>query len=118
MSDPDIRCIACGSRKDSGARFVALGNWEGIKFICDKCVAACVDILTNAQSSVVATDDPITAAAKVLHKAGQHHRWWGFDKPFEDLDPIGRSEFLGIVEQALAAADKASVGSRKADEGV
>jgi hypothetical protein len=52
-------------------------------------------------------DDPVTAAAKVIYAAGRHHHWWGFDKPYEQLDPIGLSEFNGIIEQALAAADAA-----------
>jgi len=52
-------------------------------------------------------DDPVTAAAKVIYAAGRHHRWWGFDKPYEQLDPIGLSEFNGIIERALAAADAA-----------
>jgi len=52
-------------------------------------------------------DDPITAAAKVIYAAGQHHSWWGFNRPHDELDPIGRSEFEGIIKEALAAADAA-----------
>jgi hypothetical protein len=52
--------------------------------------------------------DRVTAAAKVIHEAGRHHRWWRGDKRYEDLDPIGRSEFDGIVQQALRAAELAA----------
>jgi hypothetical protein len=53
-------------------------------------------------------NDPVTAAARVIYAAGQHHGWWPtFKKSYDELDPIGRSEFDGIVEQALAAADAA-----------
>jgi hypothetical protein len=49
----------------------------------------------------------ITAAARVIYEAARHHRWLGFDRTYESLDPIGRREFDGIVEQALVAADRA-----------
>jgi hypothetical protein len=52
-------------------------------------------------------DDPVTAAARVIYAAGQRHGWSGFSKPYDELDPIGRSEFDGIVQQALVAADNA-----------
>jgi hypothetical protein len=58
-------------------------------------------------------DDPVTAAAKVIYAAGRHHRWWGFDKPYEQLDPIGLSEFNGIIEQRTKpAAQERLCGSR------
>ena len=48
MSDPDVICIACGrDRKSDGARFVALGNWQGVKFVCDKCVAVAASMLAS-----------------------------------------------------------------------
>jgi hypothetical protein len=51
-------------------------------------------------------NDPISAAARVIYAAGNHHRWWGGKaKPYDDLDSIARSEFEGIVQQALHAAD-------------
>jgi hypothetical protein len=52
-------------------------------------------------------DDPITAAAKVIYAAGRHYHWWGFEKPYDEMDSIARSEFEGVVEQALLAADVA-----------
>lgn len=58
-------------------------------------------------------DGPIAAAARVVYEAGRHHRWWGFDKPYDQLDPIGRSEFDGIIERAIAAADAARAQSDK-----
>jgi hypothetical protein len=52
-------------------------------------------------------DDPVTAAAKVIYAAGRHHHWWGFDNPYDQLDPIGLEEFNATIEQALAAANAA-----------
>jgi hypothetical protein len=53
-------------------------------------------------------DDPgIDAAAKVIYEAGRFYRWGGFNQPYDNLDPIGRDEFDGIIEQALKAADAA-----------
>jgi hypothetical protein len=58
-------------------------------------------------------DDRVTAAARVIYAAGQHHGWWPtFKKSYDELDPIGRSEFNGIIEQALAAADAARTDER------
>ncbi|WP_094193662.1 hypothetical protein [Bradyrhizobium viridifuturi] len=55
----------------------------------------------------------IEAAARVLDKFGRHYRWWPTTtKSHDELaanDPIGKSEFDGIVEQMLiAAADAGS----------
>ena len=52
-------------------------------------------------------DDAVTAAAKVIYAAGQHHGWSGFSQPYDRLDLIARSEFEGIIKEALAAADAA-----------
>jgi hypothetical protein len=57
------------------------------------------------------TPAEIEAAARVLHKAGTHYHWWKpYDKSYDDMattDPIGKSEFDGIVEQMLMAANNA-----------
>ncbi len=54
------------------------------------------------------SDDPgIDAAARVIHEAGCSHRWWGFDKPYDEVDPICKEEFTGIIRRALEAADAA-----------
>ncbi|MEQ1810765.1 MAG: hypothetical protein ABL889_12615 [Terricaulis sp.] len=51
------------------------------------------------------TDEEISAAARVLDKAGRFHRWWPETTPdYEKLDPIGKNEFEAIVEQMLMAA--------------
>ena len=53
----------------------------------------------------------IEAAARVLHKAGTHHHWWKpYDKSYDEMaatDSIAKSEFDGIVEQMLMAANEA-----------
>jgi hypothetical protein len=53
----------------------------------------------------------VEAAARALFKAGQFHHWWPeFADSYDELaanDPIGRSEFDGIVEQVLIAASEA-----------
>ncbi|MCP3458906.1 hypothetical protein [Bradyrhizobium sp. CCGUVB23] len=50
----------------------------------------------------------IEAAARVLHEAGLRHGWWRpYTKTYDELaatDPIGKSEFDGIVERMLIAA--------------
>ncbi|MGY3696952.1 hypothetical protein ACVIGA_007032 [Bradyrhizobium sp. USDA 3240] len=50
----------------------------------------------------------VEAAARVLHEAGRHHGWWlPNTRTYDELaatDPIGKSEFDGIVEQMLIAA--------------
>jgi hypothetical protein len=46
----------------------------------------------------------VEAAARVLHRAGSAYGWWPRHLTYEGLDPIGRDEFLGIVEQMLVAA--------------
>ena len=48
-------------------------------------------------------DDGLEAAADVLNKAGLHHFWFKGPPDWRDLDPIGKSEFLSIVEQIVAA---------------
>ena len=52
-------------------------------------------------------DPGVTAAAKSIHKAGKHYHWFSGEQEYEDMDIIGRSEFDGIIEQALLAADAA-----------
>jgi hypothetical protein len=51
------------------------------------------------------SEDRITAAGRVIYDAGRHHSWLGFEKPFDELDQIAKSEFLGVVERALKAAE-------------
>jgi hypothetical protein len=51
----------------------------------------------------------IDAAAGILDEAGRHHGWWPSTLPrYADMDPIGKSEFGGIVEKMLMAAAKAA----------
>jgi hypothetical protein len=57
-------------------------------------------------------DLPVEAAARVIYEAGLLHHWSGFNKPYDQLDEIGRSEFLGIIARALAAA-KSATGKHK-----
>jgi hypothetical protein len=97
-------------------------------FICDECGAVVTDILASedrawaeervealrhrlADTAERSRQTPgacaVAAAARVIHESGRRHRWPGFDKPYDELDPIGRSEFEEIVERALAAADAA-----------
>jgi hypothetical protein len=61
------------------------------------------------------TIQEVEAAARVLLKEGQFHRWWPyFTKTYEELaatDPIGKSEFDGIVERILIAASDARSNS-------
>ena len=53
-------------------------------------------------------DDPgIDAAARVIYRAGRIHGWWRPDRSYDELDPIGRDEFEGIIRKALEAADAA-----------
>lgn len=54
-------------------------------------------------------EDRVTAAGRVIYDAGRHHGWPGFDKPFDELDSSGKSEFLDIVERELKAADAAAL---------
>jgi 3-dehydro-4-phosphotetronate decarboxylase len=57
------------------------------------------------------TDHEIEAAARVLFEEGRLHHWWptitkSYDE-FAAADPIGLSEFGGIVERILLAASRA-----------
>jgi hypothetical protein len=57
------------------------------------------------------TDHEIEAAARVLYEEARFHHWWpeitkSYDE-FAATDPIGVSEFGGIVERILLAASKA-----------
>jgi hypothetical protein len=64
--------------------------------------------LGKHESKTMLPDDPgIEAAAKVVFEAGRFHRWWELDKPYDQLDRIGKEEFDGIVRKALKAADAA-----------
>jgi hypothetical protein len=53
----------------------------------------------------------VEAAARVLHEHGISFGWWRpYKKSYDELgatDPIGKSEFDGIVEQMLMAAARA-----------
>ena len=54
------------------------------------------------------TIDEVEAAARVLFKEGQFHHWWrNLSDELAATDPIGKSEFDGIVERVLIAASKA-----------
>ncbi len=57
------------------------------------------------------TNAEVEAAARVLDRAGRHHHWWpAYTKTYGEVsetDPIGKSEFEGIVEQMLLAASEA-----------
>jgi 3-dehydro-4-phosphotetronate decarboxylase len=51
------------------------------------------------------SDAGLEAAADVLDKAGRHHHWWSAadTRSWRELDPIGQSEFLGIVQELIYA---------------
>ncbi|HLM14804.1 MAG TPA: hypothetical protein VK362_20585 [Reyranella sp.] len=52
----------------------------------------------------------IEAAADKLDQFGRHHHWWPASLgPWRQLDPIAKSEFLGIVEQMIRAYLKTSL---------
>jgi hypothetical protein len=55
--------------------------------------------------------EEVEAAARVLARAGNHHRWWKpYKKSYEEMfatDLMAKSEFDGIVEQMLMAAHEA-----------
>jgi hypothetical protein len=54
------------------------------------------------------SDAEVNAAAKILDGEGRRCGWWSKDLPtYDQLDPIGKSEFLGLVEAMLRAAAKA-----------
>ena len=61
-------------------------------------------------------DDRVVAAGRVIYDAGREHHWSGFERSFDELDPIAKSEFLGIVEQALLAADTVNAEAPNEDE--
>ena len=47
----------------------------------------------------------VEAAADSLYALGLHHGWWPLSPQlpasWRNLDPIGQSEFLGIVEKTI-----------------
>jgi hypothetical protein len=47
-------------------------------------------------------ESSLEAATDVLHKYGSHHHWFE-NKPWRELDPIGRDEFLDIVAGVISA---------------
>jgi len=50
------------------------------------------------------SDRGIERAADRLNKFGTHHGWWPKSlagKSWRDYDPIGRSEYLGLVEELI-----------------
>ena len=50
------------------------------------------------------SDAGLEAAADELDKVGRHHHWWPKSvPPWRDLDAIGKSEFLGIVQEVIYA---------------
>jgi hypothetical protein len=57
------------------------------------------------------SSEEVEAAARVLHKAGNHYHWWKpYSKSYDEIaatDTIAKSEFDGIVEQMLMAAHEA-----------
>jgi hypothetical protein len=60
------------------------------------------------------TIEEIEAAARVLDREGRFYNWWPSDtKSYDQLgatDPLGKSEFDGIVERILTAAFRARFG--------
>jgi hypothetical protein len=59
------------------------------------------------------TVEEIDAAARVLDKGARFYGWWPETaKPYDDLDPIGKDEFRGLVARVLLPAERArSAGS-------
>jgi hypothetical protein len=62
------------------------------------------------------TKEEEEAAARVLHREGLTHSWWGrYKKSYDELaatDPIGKDEFDSIVERMLLAAARATTGGK------
>jgi hypothetical protein len=62
----------------------------------------------NKFGEIAGGDDPgVEAAARAIYAAGQIQGWSGFSRPFDALDPTGRTEFMAVVDRALKAADVA-----------
>jgi len=61
------------------------------------------------------TDHEIEAAARALYAEGLFHHWWPTNtKSYEEFaatDPVGMSEFGGIVERILVATAKARLNT-------
>ena len=50
-------------------------------------------------------ESDIDAAARVLDRVGRVHGWWPEKSPaYDEMDPIGRSELGGLVEEMFLAA--------------
>jgi hypothetical protein len=51
------------------------------------------------------------SGARVLHQAGNYHRWWKpYFESYDEMiaaDPLSKSQFDGIVERMLLAAPEA-----------
>jgi hypothetical protein len=45
----------------------------------------------------------LEAAADALHQDGLFHHWFTGPKDWRDIDPLGRSELLGVVERIIRA---------------
>jgi hypothetical protein len=56
----------------------------------------------------MATEKQVEAAARALFAEGRHHSWWKpqIPKTFDELDPIGREEFLDLTWRVLRAAEE------------
>jgi hypothetical protein len=64
-------------------------------------------------SARVPTEVQLEAAARRLFGFGVFQHWWPKSvTSFDGLDPIGREEFLGIVEAVLIAANEADPEAR------
>ena len=54
------------------------------------------------------SDAEVDAAARVIDAEGREAGWWPKTFPtYDNLDPIGKSEFGGFVERVLRAAAEA-----------
>jgi hypothetical protein len=65
------------------------------------------------------TLEEIQAAARILDEAGRFYGWWK-GKSYDEIaaiDPIGKSEFDGLVERMLIAAADVKRGQSPISEG-
>jgi len=54
----------------------------------------------------MASEKQVEAAARALFAEGRHHGWFKITKSFDELDPIGREEFLDLTWRILRAAEE------------
>lgn len=107
----DLRCSFCGKPKSEVARLIAGPS----AYICNECVALCVDVLDDGDLALVTTEGQLLVRFPdgSIHLCEQQHTWINFAHDGIDLQWCAAIAFARTPKPMAVAAVRSTTGPRR-----